>query len=240
MYGLGFLRHLDLSLSHWMILIMAVGMYIFAYKYRMNWKVAFGVQPFLLIGFWGKSIACFDTGLLFHAAKYLSAYRWKLFITEFAFQNYVHRQPPFVTYLISRVPVLWVWQCIFCGVSIFVCWALYHRFERRALLICATPVFLLMSTQPGNDFLLFAYLAGLLLFRKQKFLFSILFGISFLIKPLMLLCVPIIMLRIRAYILVSFIVIFIYYLWSRNYHFGYLQWNFLAHQLGLRALFEGI
>lgn len=238
MPGLIFLQRLQLNISQWIILADVMLLYILGYYFKAGWKVSFIAQPVLLFGFLNKPIICMDTHLLFHAAKYLQKCSWKHFVTEFVFLDYVHRQPPFVTFIISRIPILWVWQCINCGLAIAACYFLYRRFGSRALLLCATPVFLLMSTQPGNDFMLFVYLAGALcLLPTHKAIFGAAYGFSFLIKPLMLLIMPFVFFRIRGYLAISIVIIFLYYLWSTRYYFGNQQWEFLFHQLGLRALF---
>lgn len=237
MPGLVWVDALSLAPHQWTALLTSMALIL---RYGIGWRVLLLVHGALVTAFWDTPITT-DTRLLFQSAQYLRQYTWTQFLSEFAFRDYVKLQPPLYTFWLSRMPVMWAHQIVQAGVafgSVLLMQGMCPQKE-RVRHIAATPVFLLMSTQPGNDFLLFmALLCVLRLCQLRKPAeAAVLYGLCFLIKPLMLITMPFMLPKLRGWLLGTLIIIAGYYVWSSRHHFGVVQWGFLWRQLLLHKFF---
>lgn len=236
MVGVVFVDTLLLSPAQWGAILGSMGLYLYAYHKGFSGEPVIVLsQGLLFMVFYGTLFAT-DTRLLFQSCRYLHQFTWRAFLSEFAHRDYVKLQPPFYTFFVSRYPVLGFHQClttlwaILCGLLMG---ALYGR---KALLLLSTPVYLLMSTQPSNDVVLFGcILIVLRLLQMQKAgIAGVLYGLAFLVKPTMILTVPFLLPKMRSWGLVSVGIIGLYLAWSQHDYFGVKQWNFLLQQFCIR------
>lgn len=240
MTGLVFVDHLRLTIWQWGALLAAMGMIV---RFP-NWKGLVTAHALLFAAFFNAALST-DTRLLFQSAAYLQPFTWTQFLTEFAYRDYVSLQPPFYTFWIAQCPALPVHQFWQSVIAVSAGGLAFLVYGEQARYILATPVYLLMSTQPGNDFALcVALLCVLRLMQARRFGWAaVLYGLSFLIKPLMLVTVPFLVWRLRWWALISIIIVTGYVAWSRQYYFGVKQWGFLGQQLlfeRLLRLFSGV
>lgn len=239
MTGLVFVDRLDLSVMQWGALLAAM-LLVFRFP---TWK-GLGVAHALLVSaFCGVALST-DTRLLFQSAAYLQRFTWAQFLSEFAYRDYVKLQPPFYTFWVSRCPSLLTHQVGQTILAVFTGMLLLTVYGDRGKYLLATPVYLLVSTQPGNDFALFVALLCVirLVQSRRPGQAAVVYGAAFLIKPLMLLTVPFLAWKMRGWLLVSVAIVAAYYVWSTRYYFGGVQWSFLQQQLALRnfwRLFAG-
>ena len=228
MTGLVFVDALQMSGWQWGALLIAM-----AAIFRIpTWQGLALAHAIMLTAFRNVALLI-DTRLLFQSAAYLRTFTWTQFLTEFAFRDYVRFQPPFYTFWVAQCPFLFVhqlWQGVLAfgagGLALLV-------FGAQARYLLATPVYLLMSTQPGNDFAVFvAFLIVLRLIQLRRVGWAAaVYGACFLIKPLIVLTVPFFAWRLRWWALLSGGIVAGYYAWSRHYYFGSVQWGFLGQQL---------
>lgn len=239
MVGLVFVDKLMLSPAQWGAMLGSLGLYLYAYHTGISLEPVIVLsQGLLFMVCYGTPFAT-DTRLLFQSCRYLQQFTWRTFLSEFAHRDYVKLQPPFYTFFVSRYPnfvfhqyLNTVWA-VLCG---FLSLALYGR---KASLLFATPVYALMSTQPGNDFFLFGLLLIILrLIQMQHIeIAGILYGLSFLIKPTMVLTIPFLVWKLKGWAFLSIGMIGIYLIWSHQYYFGVQQWNFLLQQILVTRFF---
>lgn len=193
------------------------------------------IHMIMLTIFWNCPLST-DTTLLFQSAGSLQRFTWRQFLSEFAFKNYVKLQPPFYSYFVSRLPVLWTHQIIMSAWAMLCSALMLRMYGQRASYLLATPVYLLMSTQPSNDLVLVGLV--LIVLRLQQLgyrsLAALLYGFAYPIKPLALLTLPVMGPVLGVPVFGGLAIWGLYILWSTQYYFGIMQWSFLLHQLGLR------
>lgn len=236
MVGFVFVDRLLLSPVQWGAMLESMGLYLYAYHTGISLEPVIVLSQGLLFMVCYDTLFATDTRLLFQSCRYLHQFTWRAFLSEFAHRDYVKLQPPFYTFFVSRYPDLVFHQCltavwaVLCG---FLSLALYGR---KASLLLATPVYALMSTQPGNDFFLFGLLLIILRFIQMQHIriASILYGLSFLIKPTMVLTIPFLVWKLKGWAFLSISLIGVYLVWANHYYFGVQQWHFLSHQLLLK------
>lgn len=232
MRGLVFVDTLSLSGVQWGALLVASALYLSRWD---MWKVAPIGQSVLAWAFWNVQLSV-DVRMLFGSAATLRRFSFYEFLSEFAFQNYVSLQPPFYTFYVSRFPVftshqayIFLWSLLCVGLM----WRLYGD---KARFLLASPVWLLMSTQPSNDLILFGVLLCSLRCVQLRCMFpgALLFGVAYMVKPLAILLLPFMVLELRRWSLLSLVMWAGYVRWSLMYFFGIKQWDFLLRQLFLR------
>lgn len=230
MVGLTFVDSLRLTPVQWCAVCFSMGVLLSI----PGWRSLVVSQSILLMAFWKQAISI-DTQCLFSAAKYLSQYEWPGFLSDFALQDYVRFQPPFYTFWVSRLPCLAYHQILQAGLAVGCGLLLFRLYGEHARLLVSTPLFLLMSTQPSNDFVLFCGLVVVLCFvqMQRRTAAAICLGLLWLIKPLMILTIPLLFPKLKGWLLVSLGIIGLYVTWSLQYPFGIKQWNFILFQLSL-------
>jgi len=241
MTGLVWVDRLTLTPAQWGVMLASMAILVW---HGVTWKSLLCVHCGLVASFWNTPLST-DTRLLFASSAYLQRFTWPQFLTEFAFRDYVKLQPPFYTFWVSRFPALWLHQLVQAVILLGTGLIMVEIYGTDTKYLLSTPIYLLMSTQPGNDVALFVGLVCVLRLvqLRQSVSAALLYGLSFLIKPLMLITVPFIAPRLRWRIALSGGIIGLYYVWSITHHFGHLQWGFLAQQLLLQkffALFAGV
>lgn len=239
MVGLVFVDRLMLSPAQWGAILGSMGMYLYAYHKGFSLEpVIFLSQGLLFMVCYGVLFAT-DTRLLFQSCHYLRQFTWRAFLSEFAHRDYVKLQPPFYIFFVSRYPVYHWHQCLNAVLAVLCGLLMGELYGREALLLLSTPVYALMSTQPGNDCVLFGLMLIVLrlLQRGKRGYASLLYGACFLIKPTMLLTIPFLVWKLRGWIVFSVGIIGVYLFWSSQYYFGVKQWDFLLQQLCIKKLF---
>lgn len=192
-------------------------------------------QAVILVSFWNTPLST-DTRLLFQSAASLQRFTWAEFLSEFAFRDYVKLQPPFYTFYVSRMPVLPGHQLIMSVWAVCCGCLMLELYGDKARMLLSTPVYLLMSSQPSNDLVLF----GLLLISLRclqlgyRGTAALALSLSYPVKPLVLVVFPFMAWRLKWRAVGSLTLWGLYILWSLQYSFGVRQADFLLHQLLVR------
>ncbi|PID55734.1 hypothetical protein CSB45_14455 [candidate division KSB3 bacterium] len=131
---------------------------------------------------------------------------------------------------------------------------MFRLYGRPAALLCASPVFALMIHQPCSDTLLFGCLLvvqRLLQLAKATrlsapfsrgdrrgllLLAGLVYGLSWMIKPLTILTLPFLSPQLGLAGFGSLGIWGAYILWSRRWEFGRRQFAFLLHQLAFKSM----
>lgn len=231
MVGLVFVDRLTLTPAQWVALVMVMGLIL----WREEWQTLLGCHALLLAAFWNRALTT-DTHLLFQSASYLSQWPWSAFLSEFPFRDYVKLQPPFYTFWLSCWPSLPLHQYFQANFAVGCGLLMLEIYGDQAKYLLSTPVYLLMSTQPGNDFILFGMVLCVLrlLQLRHRAAAAIGVGVLWLVKPLILIVFPFLCWRVRWWALLSVGILASYLIWSQMYYFGALQWQFLLQQFCLR------
>jgi len=221
---LSLVQHVGIALAMWVLLSGQMS----------RWKVVFS-QAVVLAVFWDCPLSR-DTQLLFQSAGYLQRFTWGQFLSEMNFQNYVKLQPPFYSFYVSRWPALTIHQSIMSAWTILCGCLMLTLYGEKARFLLATPVWILMSSQPSNDLVLFGLVLICLRLIQLGYtnLAALIFGVTYPVKPLALLILPVMAMRLSVPVLGSLAVWGGYVTWSAQYYFGETQWSFLLHQLCLR------
>jgi hypothetical protein len=296
--GLVFIDWLRLTTVQWVALGLNTASWVWCFFAARRWRpdkrfhhemLAAGLLlSGLWVAFWNE-MTCIDTWMLFKEARYLSAFRWELFVEEVVGRWYVKHQPPFFTFWVSRTPVLWFHQLLFFPWAMLCAGLMWQLYGRKAALLLATPVFALMIHQPSNDVLLFGTLlivlrlrqlssgvskrsfdnvaqrrhwpgvAGLLklrfstpgqnkfctpvsTLRQNKFctpeivLAAVIYGLTWMIKPLTLLTAPFILPQLGIAGFISLVMWGGYVGWSLQWEFGRHQLRFLLQQFMITSM----
>jgi hypothetical protein len=235
MVGLVFADALRLSPAQWLALVTSMGILLWR---DVSGRVLLCVHALLLAAFWNAAMSI-DTRLLFQSSAYLHPFAWPAFLTELAFRDYVKLQPPFYTFWVSRWPSLPLHQTIQAAAAVGGGLLMRELYGEAAKYLLSTPLYLLLSTQPGNDFTLFLGLVVVLqLIRmRRRSAAALLFGLLWLLKPLVIVTLPVLIWHFRGAILLAGGMVAGYLWWSLHYYFGVLQWNFLLQQLLLSKFF---
>jgi hypothetical protein len=235
MTGLVWVNRLTLQPAQWGVMLASMAILL---RYGITWKSLGCVHVGLVASFWNTPLST-DTRLLFQSARYLQRFTWSQFLSEFAYRDYVKLQPPLYTFWLSRIPAMGFHQIAQAAILVLAGLLMVELYGVQAKYLLATPLYLLMSTQPGNDVTLFvALLCVMRLTQVQRTPeAAALYGLSFCLKPLMLVTVPFLLPRLRGWFLLTVGLIAIYYTWSIRFHFGVIQWNFLAQQLLFKKLY---
>lgn len=204
---------------------------------RPKRSTAWLTVPLLACAFWGSPIGR-DAALLFEQAAELRGLPWGAFLARFWREPYLEYQTPFFPFVVSRLPVFWAHQVVLLPAMVLGIRALFRVYGSRAALICATPLFAVLSTQPSTDMYLFLVLVAALLAVQQRRMLTaaLLYGAAWLVKPLVLITLPIMALRLGAWIGVSLLCWGGYILRSLPYEFGRHQLDFLLHAMFLKQL----
>jgi hypothetical protein len=208
----------------------------------------------LWIAFWNESTSI-DQQVLFEQARYLSRFPWTAFLEEFAHRPYVEYQPPFFTFWLSRIPVLWFHQIMLFPFGLLCVGLMWKLYGRQTALLCATPMFALMIHQSSTDTILFGMVLIVLRLRQlsrygkgvqklsfccQSFALTLLavffYGLTWMIKPLTLLTVPFIMPQLGIAGIGSLAMWGGYIFWSQQWEFGCHQFYFLLQQVLIRSV----
>lgn len=221
---LSMLQQIGLACAMWVALSASLT------RYRIS-----VIHLLMLASCWNVSLST-DTRMLFQSCQYLQQYTWQQFLSEFAFQNYVKRQPPFYTFFVSRWPSLPAHQIITTAWAMLCASLMLALYGQRAKDLIATPIWLMMSTQPSNDLLLFGVILIVLRVSQLGYprLAALLYGLTYLIKPLSVITLPFMVTRVGVPVLGGVAVWGLYVRWSCQYYFGITQWDFLLHQCLVR------
>jgi hypothetical protein len=236
MVGLVFVDALMLSTAQWLALVLSMGIVLWR---GVSWRVLLYVHALLLAAFWNAVISI-DTRLLFQSCAYLQPFSWSAFLSEFAFRDYVKLQPPFYTFWISRWPSLPLHQLLQSLLALGCGILMLELYGEQAKYLLSTPLYLLLSTQPGNDFVLFVVILIVLrcLQLRQRCWAALLCGIAFFVKPLMIITLPFLLWQLGYWIVLTIGTISVYLIWTMQYYFGIMQWHFLLQQLLIARFFN--
>lgn len=236
MVGLVFVDMLVLTPVQWgAVLGNLVGWWVVWQRRLSSVVPTFLLLLLVQLAFWNASTSI-DTHLLYSSARDVTRFDWSHFLSEVGLRSYVSKQTPFITFLISRRPVLWQQQLFWLpGVACCV-GLLFALYGRHAALICATPLFALMIHQPVHDMWLFlGMLVTLRLVQLRRiWLAALVYGLCFWIKPLVLVSAPVMMGYLAGWMIISVALWAAYLFWAHQWFFGQHQWNFLLHQLFIR------
>lgn len=199
---------------------------------RPKRSTAWLTVPLLTCAFWGSQIGR-DAVLLFEQAAELRGLAWVAFLARFWREPYLEYQTPFFPFVVSRLPVFWVHQVVLMPSVILSIMALFQLYGPRAALVCATPLFAVLSTQPGTDIYVFIALVAALLAVQQRHMLTaaLLYGAAWLVKPLVLITLPLMALRLGAWVGVSLLCWGGYILTVQALPFGAHQNTFILRQL---------
>jgi hypothetical protein len=190
----------------------------------------------LWLAFWHEAV-CTDTWMLFESAVRLKSASWTALLDQLPDRMYVRHQPPFLTYVIARLPVLWAQQLRWLPWALLCAGLLFRLYGRNAALLLATPVTALMLHQPSYDLLLFGTLLIVLrlLQLRQRTLAAVVYGLTWMMKPLTILTAPFMLPRLGAAGLLSLGMWGGYVIWSLQWEFGQQQAGFVLQQLFIKV-----
>lgn len=231
MTGLVFIDTLRLSLAQQATLTAAAGIYL---TQPLTARTLTAAQIILLTGFW-QTPTLLDTRLLLNEAAALRGASWAGFLGELGLRNYLSLQSPFYSFFVSRWPLFGAQQVLLTAWAMLCAGLLTALYGERARLLLAAPLWGLMSTQPGNDLLLLGALLSAVRLQHlgHRRSAAVVYGLTWWIKPLTLLTLPVMAARLQGWTLASVALWALYVAWSRQWLFGHLQWRFLLHQLCL-------
>lgn len=236
MVGLVFVDKLMLAPVQWAAIVGNLAGWVLIWLKSPSSNIpAIALLLFVFVGFWNTPTSL-DTQMLFSSARDLARFDWSHFLSEVGLRSYVSKQTPFLTFLISRRPILWQQQLFWLPGAACCVGLLFALYGRKAALICATPLFALMVHQPTHDLCLFlGLLVTLRLVQLRRVaLAALVYGLCFWLKPLALVTAPFLLWDLKGWIVVSVALWACYLLWARQWFFGQQQWNFLLHQLLVR------
>ena len=239
MVGMVYIDRLALSPEQWGVLGISTVGWLCLYA-RMTFRPvdrlsAFGAMTVILlsglwIGWWGRT-ACVDVWLLFHEAETLSTSSWREMLATLSDHLYIHRQPPFLTFYWSRLPSFRLHQALMFPHALLCAGLLFALYGRHAALILATPVVALMIHQPCHDTMLFGLLLLVLRLCQlgHRRVAAVVYGVTYLAKPLTLITAPFILPRLGWAGGISAAIWGGYVGWSLQYDFGRRQAQYLLH-----------
>lgn len=233
MVGLVFIDTLNLTLLQSFAIMVNMLLCFAAYRGTFEpWKVGICSVSFLLYAFWGAHVSR-DSFLLFNSCQYLSQFTWSEYLSAFAHQNYVRYQPPFVSFLISKLPSYHVHQIATATISVSFFMSLPTLYGKNAFLFLSTPLAAIMMVQPSTDMWLFVAMIFVVQCVQQKktTLAGILYGVAFLVKPLAVILLPFVVVRVRWKIVLSLAIVAIYTTSVYHTYFGYGQTRFFLKQI---------
>jgi hypothetical protein len=189
------------------------------------------------VAFWNVPVGR-DTTLLFEQAGQLQPLTWRAFLAELPKRPYLEYQTPFYPFLVSRLPVVWWHQMYLLPLAVVNCLLLGAVFGDRAALLCATPLFGILQTQPGTDSVLFSLLLVSLrcLQLGARWAAAVVYGLAYLIKPLVIVTLPVMAGALGPWLLVALLIWAGYVGISLRSPFGQHQLAFLGHQLYLKQM----
>lgn len=228
---------LCLTSVQWLALLGSMGMYLFAYHRSVSFTPVIVLSQGLLFVVFYKTQLLTDTRLLFQSCQYLAQFSWAQFLSEFAHRDFVKLHPPFYTFFVSRFQVYPWHQCLGAVWAVLCGLLMRAVYGRHASLLLATPLYAMMSTQPGPDFLLFGLLLIVvrLLQLQNRVGASVIYGLAFSVKALMLLTMPFLLWKLRGWMLVSLGLVGLYLAWSQQYYFGVQQWHYVSYWFLLKC-----
>lgn len=224
---------LTLTPLQWGAVIGNCAAWLAQWRYQLDRRIVALLTCAMLFGaFWNVPIGR-DTILLFEQSGKLSVLGWTDFIDTFYKRAYLEFQTPFYPFVVSRFPVFWQHQLSLLPYSLMTILVLFEVFGPRAALLCATPLIGLMLHQPSTDFLLFIGMAFVLRLIQigQRGIAALVYGLCWLIKPLVILTLPWMLLELRGAGLLSLAMWANYIIISLAYPFGRHQAIFLTRQL---------
>lgn len=203
-----------------------------AWGARPKVSTAWLTVPLLWCAFWAAPIGR-DAVLLFEQAAELRGLAWGAFLARCWREPYLEYQTPFFPFVVSRWPVFWWHQITLLPSVGLVIMALFRLYGSRAAYLCATPLFAVLSTQPGTDIYVFLVLVAALLAVQQRRMLTaaLLYGAAWLVKPLALITLPLMALRLGAWVGVSVACWGGYILIVQAWPFGAHQNAFILRQL---------
>jgi hypothetical protein len=223
---------LILTSVQWGAIIGNTACWLYQWRTQISARIVAALSTMMLFWtFWNAPIGR-DAALLFEQAGQLRACSWAEFIAACPKRAYIQNQTPFYPFYVSRFPVFWQHQLICLPYSLAAVLLLFKLYGRRAALLCATPLLAIIRTQPSTDFWLFV--AMVLTFRLAQLgrrdLAALVYGLAYLIKPLVLVTLPAMLVVLRGYLLLSVLIWAGYIRVSLQYPFGKFQTTFLLHQ----------
>ena len=229
---------LHLTPLQWGVILFNTAAWLWQWRTQANHTLlALVMCGALYLAFWNDP-AGRDTALLFEQAGKLQPLSWSAFLDTFYKRPYLEFQTPFYPFFISRVPELWRQQLSCFPSSLLTVFLLFAVFGRHAALICATPLLAIMLTQPSTDlWLLVAVLCTQRLMQLRCLLAAaVVYGVSWLIKPLVLITLPFIAWRLGGWGILAMACWLGYVLLSLHWPFGQHQVIFLFQQLLIKPL----
>jgi hypothetical protein len=262
MVGLVFVDTLELSPAQWAALTCNAAGWLWWFRAseghpqwrsgmmeRRMWLTALLTFGGLWTAFWNQPTSL-DQQLLFEQARYVSRLPWEALIEEIVRRPYVEYQPPFFTYWVSRIPVLWVHQLLMLPWALLCAGLIRALYGRHAALLLATPLLALMLHQPCSDTVLFGMLLIVLRLCRlagvqqgcrpagvswkrigYRLLAGLMYGLTWMIKSLTILTVPFMLPHLGFGSVLGIGMWGGYVIWSRQWFFGRYQWRFLLQQL---------
>lgn len=187
--------------------------------------------------FWDVPIGR-DQKLLLSESRKLQGLAWSTYLNTFSRRSYLEFQTPFYPFFIACLPVYWRHQIYLFPLALAAIALLFALYGEAAALLCATPLFGLIVHQPSTDWLLFVSLLCVLRLGQlgQPFWGAVVYGLTWLIKPLTILTLPFLLGLLQAWTLLAVSVWAGYVVISSCWAFGQHQLDFLLHQLFIRRM----
>lgn len=222
---------LPISRVQYAILLVNMGLWGGQYVYDVSAASVAGVSCVLLLSAFWNRFHCRDSALLFAQAAPFRRMAWPDFLHVIHRRAYIEWQPPFYSFLVARCPILWIHQLGMVALGYGGILLMFLTIGKQAALICATPLFALMLTQPSNDMLLFWALLVTRYFLARNPLFAaIVYGLSYALKPITIVFFPLLLIQLKYVMLISLVLWGVYVFWSMRYCFGRKQIGFLFRQ----------
>ena len=223
--GLVFAESLTISAPHGLMLLLSLTL-LLGWPRVPLWQRMALCQIGLLWVTWGDA-GGLDARLLMAGARRVARFSWGQALAEWPFIAYLRYQPPFVPFLISRLPSPGVWRVAQAAWLVLLCALLPRRAHGFAM-----PITLLLWEHPCVD----VWALGLCLCAQAArregvtWLAYACWSLAFWVKPLTLVTLPMVIVSLRWGALPVLLAWGGYYAWARGYRFGNAQAGFLAAQ----------
>ena len=148
-----------------------------------------------------------DQQILWSEVNQAKRKTWDDFIADLHTRRYINNQNPHLTFMISRVPIMWWWQIIQIMAGLI-------------LNVPLTPLIFLMMSQPSHDSISFLLTRLSWRFLTVTPMLSIVsYGAACIIKPIVLITLPFMAYR-TPMLMWSLLLVAMYFVWLSTFKAG--------------------
>lgn len=148
-----------------------------------------------------------DNTILWQEIRQAHGKDWEEFLGDLHTRRYINNQNPHLTFLMSRFPVMWVWQIIQIMASLI-------------LKISLNPLIFLMMSQPSHDSVSFLLIRlSLHILITMPILSTVSYGAACIVKPTSLVILPFMVSKTPLFLLSLLLTVF-YIAWLSTFQSG--------------------